>query len=232
MDVWFGLTRYGLREVIAATLLTVGLWAVAAWLLWPIPWAFWPVAGILGLLWFWVLAFFRDPDRRSPSGEGFFVSSADGRVTDITNLGPDSLLGCEGLQIGVFMSVFDVHVNRSPCDGRIEQIVRRKGTFLDARDPRASERNESVTICVAYSSGGKEYPVIVRQIAGVIARRIVTDLAERQAVTRGQRIGMIKFGSRLELLLPRELVGEVRVQTGRRVRAGETVLVAAKRQRE
>ena len=231
-DVCCRLTRYGLRELVAATLLTGGACALATWLLWPIAWAFWPVAGVLGLLWLWVLAFFRDPDRRGPQGEGLFVSSADGRVTDVTNLGPDSMLGCEGVQIGVFMNVLDVHVNRSPCGGRIERIVRRRGAFLDARDPHASERNESVTVHMACGSGGKEYPVVVRQIAGLIARRIVTDLAEGQTVTRGQRIGMIKFGSRVEVLLPRELAGQVRVRTGQRVRAGETVLAAAGKEQE
>ena len=190
-------------------------------------WLYWPAAPAALLAWALVACFFRDPSRRTPSQPGVCVSPADGRVSDITPLGPDSLLGRDGVQVGVFMSLFDVHVNRSPCDGRVERIEHREGVFLDARDPAASERNESATIFLKTDFGGKSLPVIVRQVAGLVARRIVTDLTDSQTVRRGQRIGMIKFGSRLEVLAPRELAGEVRVRVGQKVRAGQTVLVAA-----
>jgi phosphatidylserine decarboxylase len=108
----------------------------------------------------------------------------------------------------------------------VEEITRHRGTFLDARTPQARQRNESATIRIGYSRGGQVHPLVVRQVAGLIARRIVTDLAVGQDLEAGQRIGMIKFGSRVELMAPRELVGEVRVRVGQAVRAGLTVLVA------
>ena len=145
-------------------------------------------------------------------------------MSDITQVGPESELGRPGVQIGVFMSVFSVHVNRSPCDGAVEFVTHRAGAFLDARDPAASCRNESTTIALCYQSDGQAYRVVMRQVAGLIARRIVTDLAKGTNVSRGQRVGMIKFGSRCELLLPAELADRVLVRVGQKVRAGSTVL--------
>jgi len=223
----FRFTHYGRRELIAATLIYAVLAAIGAQLAARYsPW-FWTMGIIAGIGWLWVLAFFRDPDRAAPAGPGLFVSPADGRVADITPLGPDSPLGCPGAQIGVFMNVLNVHVNRAPCDGRIEDIVHRPGAFLDVRTNEAILRNESATITLSHAYDGRRHPVIVRQVAGLVARRIVTDLKVGQTVHRGERIGMIKFGSRLELLIPNELLGEIRVQVGQRVRGGLTVLVAA-----
>jgi phosphatidylserine decarboxylase len=170
------------------------------------------------------LWFFRDPDRVVPQGPGLFVSPADGTVSDITQIGPESELGRPGVQVGIFMSVFSVHVNRAPCDGAVEFVTHKAGAFLDARDPAASCRNESATIALCYQSDGQAYRVIMRQVAGLIARRIVTDLAKGASVSRGQRVGMIKFGSRCELLLPAELAGRVLVKVGQQVSAGSTVL--------
>ena len=225
--VAFRLTQYGAREIALAglvvTVLCVGLiWGAVAVCPYVATLMVFPVGA-----WAWVLWFFRDPDRKTPQGPGLFVSPADGRVSDITPSGPEGPLGREGLRIGVFMSVFDVHVNRAPCDGRVETIERRPGAFLDVRKADAFERNESTTIRMTCTHAGKGWHVVVRQVAGLIARRIVTDLAEGQDLTRGQRIGMVKFGSRLELWLPLELVGQVRVRVGAQARAGETVLVEA-----
>lgn len=220
------LTKYGQREIgIAAVVITAaGLGIVL------LAWKFSLL--LLGLLagplavWAWVLWFFRDPERQAPQGPGLFISPADGTVTDITPIGPDSLLGCPGLKIGIFMSVFSVHVNRSPEAAVVRKVDHLKGCFLDARDPACSERNESASTYLELGRAGG--PVfIIRQIAGLIARRIVTDLAPGRTLERGERIGMIKFGSRMELLLPRELAGEVRVTIGQAVQAGRTVLVAA-----
>jgi phosphatidylserine decarboxylase len=218
------LTRYGIREIIIATVLCWGLVAMAVY------WAGragWPVlfgSAVAILVWLWVLWFFRDPERTIPTGAGLFVSPADGLVADITPLGPDGPLGRPGLQIGIFMNVFNVHVNRMPCEATIQRITHRPGTFMDVRDPVAAERNESATIELTYSHGGMDYPIIVRQIAGLVARRIVTDCRAGLGFSRGERFGMIKFGSRLELLLPSELAGEICVETGQRVRAGATIL--------
>jgi len=213
------LTRYGLRELLLATAGCGLAGALAVWLCWP-------VAIVPAAVWLWVLWFFRDPPRRSPAQTGVFLAPADGRVTDITPIGADSELGRDGVNIGVFMSIFDVHVNRSPAAGVVEKIDHRRGAFLDVRDPLAWQRNESATIRMACSRGGRAYPVVVRQVAGLIARRIVTDLTVGQELLAGGRIGMIKFGSRLELMVPAELIGRVRVRVGQSVRAGLTVMVA------
>jgi len=222
-----GLTRYGRREWLLATVVAALLLMWFGCLaLFISPW--WAAVLVpVGIVWGWVLLFFRDPSRTPPEEDGAFLSPADGTVADITNIGPDSALGTDGVKVGVFMSIFNVHVNRSPCDGRVRSVEHNDGTFLDVRKPEAAFRNESTTIHMTHVRGGREHTIVVRQIAGLIARRIITDLAVGQEMGRGERIGMIKFGSRLELLVPRELVGEVRVAVGQPALAGRTVLVAA-----
>jgi phosphatidylserine decarboxylase len=216
--VRIGLTSYGLREVLISTVLAAAVGALLTWLFWPL--VVLPVA-----VWLWVLWFFRDPRRQVPPGDGLLLSPADGKVTDITPVGPDCELGVEGVRIGIFMSVFNAHVNRSPAEATVQEITHHDGSFFDARDPRAAERNESATIRLGYRHGERDYPLVVRQIAGLVARRIVTDLAPGRALRAGERIGMIKFGSRVELMVPWELIGDVRVNLGDRVRAGLSVLV-------
>lgn len=217
------MTKYGLKELwiccLVAGAAIAGLGVVAVRVC---PYALtllvFPVAFLA-----WVLWFFRDPHRDTPQGEGLFISPADGRVTDVTPVGADSELGCPGIKIGIFMSIFSIHVNRSPHAGKVLSVQHRKGAFLDARDPQASHRNESATVHLAASPSG--LTIVFRQIAGLIARRIVTDLRPGQELRAGERIGMIKFGSRMELLVPAQLAGEVRVQVGQHVRAGLTVLI-------
>lgn len=218
------LTPMGTREIVSSTLATVVVAGASAWAVIRIsPWwgtMFFPAVAI----WLWVLWFFRDPRREPPVGSGQFVSPADGRISDVTPVGVESELGCPGRRIGVFMNIFDVHVNRVPCDGRVESVARRSGAFLDVRRPEARERNESVTLRLAYRRGGREYPVVVRQVAGLIARRIVTNVQPGGELRRGERFGMIKWGSRLEVLLPDDLPGEITVRPGQRVRAGQSVI--------
>jgi phosphatidylserine decarboxylase len=222
-----GLTRYGIRELAVLTvMLPAGAWLVACTVS-PL-WLGLALAALPALIWIWVLWFFRDPDRVTPAEDGLLISPADGRVTDITPLGPDSVLGRDGVQIGIFMSVMDVHVNRSPADAVVEKVEHRKGAFLDVRRPQAWKKNESATIYLRCGLAGRELPLVVRQVAGLVARRIVTDLAPGEKIARGQRIGMIKFGSRLEVLAPSELASEVCVRVGQKVRAGSTVLMRAK----
>lgn len=221
------LTRYGLRQIILAAVIMGGLCAVLAYLAVTVSWLIWPAIALPAAVCLFVLWFFRDPDRAVPDGEHLFVSPADGVVTDITKVGPDSPLGHDGVKIGIFMNLFNIHVNRSPAAGRVERIEHSPGAFLDVRDPLAAEKNESTTIHLRHTRGGREFLVVVRQIAGLIARRIVTDLREGESIGRGRRIGMIKFGSRLELLVPDELVEEVRVSVGDKTVAGMTVLTAA-----
>jgi len=221
------LTQYGRRElaigsVLLAAAVALLAWAAVAVSTWLALLLVMPVS-----LWAWLVAFFRDPQRSTPAQPGLFISPADGRVADVTPLGPDGPLGCEAVQVGIFMNVFNVHVNRSPADGVVDRVEHQAGTFLDARDPSASSRNESATIYLTCEDAEENFPVIVRQVAGLVARRIVTDLSPGQAVGRGERIGMIKFGSRVELIVPRRRAGNVLVRVGQKVTAGLTPLIAA-----
>ena len=182
----------------------------------------WSPLGWLGTLaTLWCAYFFRDPPRVTPLGDGLVVAPADGRVSQVTSavppaelaLGPDALA-----RVSIFMSVFDCHVNRSPIGGRIERIVYKAGKFLNADLDKASEDNERNCLVVA-GAGGR---VGVVQIAGLIARRIVPFVREGEEIGAGERIGMIRFGSRLDVYLPegvRPLVSE-----GQTAIAGETVL--------
>ncbi len=223
----FKVTRYGLKIIILATIAVI-VWCVGVLVALGGLFPWWTLALLLApnlAIYLWVLWFFRDPERDTPQDAGLFIAPADGRIADITNIGPDSELGRDGVRIGIFMNVFNVHLSRCPVDAVVESVEHRPGLFLDVRDPHASERNESTTIGLKYQHRGAEYPVVVRQIAGLVARRIVTDLSQGQSVTRGQRIGMIKFGSRLELLVPTELVAKVCVEIGQVSRGAETVLI-------
>jgi len=220
------LTKYGIRELLIMTLLIAAAMAVSFYVAWPRWW--WSLIALVPLaaVWGWVLWFFRDPTRYPPQGEGLLISPADGRVSDITPIGSDSPLGEPGLRVGVFMSVFSVHVNRSPADLRVEHVEHVPGAFMDVRNPLAYERNESASIFVTMRLSGVEYPLVVRQVAGFVARRIVTDLRQGQQLAAAERIGMIKFGSRVEILVPETLRPKAMVRIGDRVRAGESVLVA------
>jgi phosphatidylserine decarboxylase len=169
----------------------------------------------------WVAYFFRDPPRVTPIADGLVIAPADGRISQVVNaVSPAELgLGPRPLpRISIFMSIFNCHVNRSAVSGRIERIVYRAGKFLNADLDKASEDNERNALVIA-CSGGR---VAVVQIAGLIARRIVCTAREGQTITAGERFGMIRFGSRLDVYLPesaRALVAE-----GQTVIAGETIL--------
>ncbi len=219
------LAKDGWPQIAGATVILVGGAAVAVWACWPAAYG-WLAAAPLLVVWLGVLYFFRDPDRVTPGEGGLFVSPADGVVSDITPVGADSELGTEGTRIGVFMSVLSVHVNRVPCDGEVTGVTHRPGRFRDVRDEQAWGLNEATTIRMNYDTGGRSYPVVVRQVAGLIARRIVCHARPGDRLRRGARFGLIKFGSRLELLLPAALGATVRVQVGQKVAAGTTVLAA------
>ncbi|TAM81803.1 MAG: phosphatidylserine decarboxylase [Acidobacteria bacterium] len=182
---------------------------------------FWPgkffffAAAIFFAFALFVLNFFRDPERLVPSGPGVIVSPADGRVVEIRS---EEKTGRACQRISIFMSPFNVHVNRSPVAGRIESMVYRKGSFRMASEPRASVENECNTFTVAGENG----EVVVRQIAGVLARRIVFWKKIGDYVGRGDRVGMIKFGSRVEILLSPDVVLSVKI--GDHVKAGSTII--------
>jgi len=178
------------------------------------------VAGIItllaGVLFLFVAYFFRDPERAVPADESLIVSAADGVVVSVEQMEePDFHLGSM-IRIAVFLSVFDVHVNRAPVEGVVKSSIYKAGQFLDARNPHSSKRNE----CRSWWLESPRGPVAVRQIAGLIARRIVAWSVEGETLTRGQRLGMIRFGSRTEVFLP--LGCAVLVKPGDRVAGAST----------
>jgi phosphatidylserine decarboxylase len=187
----------------------------------------WPPLGCLSAVaTLWCAYFFRDPQRVTPMREGLVVAPADGRISQIVNTvpPPELELGARALpRISIFMSVFDCHVNRSPVSGRIERVAYRPGKFLSADLDKASEENERNAFVIV-TPAGQQFAMI--QIAGLVARRIVTFARAGEAVAAGQRVGMIRFGSRVDLYLPegtRPLIAE-----GQSAIAGETVLADLK----
>jgi phosphatidylserine decarboxylase len=195
---------YGLSLLAVALVLA---WATGNW-----TWSIAPVLLAVFFLWF-----FRDPQRTVPAGDGLIVSPGDGLVTETVTIatpaGPRQ-------RISIFLSVFDVHVNRSPIGGVLSSVHYQKGEYLNAMNPASADRNEQNAVTVL----GQGIEVTFKQIAGLLARRIVFNLSEGDSVERGQRVGLIKFGSRVDVLLPAEAV--LRVKVGQRVKGGSSILAA------
>lgn len=166
------------------------------------------------------LFFFRDPRRAVPAGGGL-LAPADGRVTDVREVEEPEFLGGRALRVGIFMSVFDVHVNRAPCAGRVRFLRHREGAFRNVLFEAAWEKNENVLLGLEAEGG----PVAVRLVAGAIARRIVLDPRPGSWVARGERMGMVKFGSRAELLVPAGAGWRAAVSPGTAVKGGLTPLL-------
>jgi phosphatidylserine decarboxylase len=164
------------------------------------------------------IAFFRDPNRPTPADPNLIVAPADGRIRDIVELDEKEVLKTKTRRVGIFLSIFDVHTNRAPIDGRIIYRQHHEGLCLDARDPDCSEKNEAMTWALENSRG----TIVVRQLTGAIARRIVAWANVGDELKKGERFGMIRFGSRTELYLPLE--AEVLVKTGDHVSGGSTVI--------
>lgn len=177
-------------------------------------WAF-PVAFSLMIFMFF---FFRDPERVIPEGEDIFVSPADGKIIMIEEVKEDRYLKINLRMVSIFMSPLDVHVNRSPCEGRVKSVIYSPGRFLSAFKHEASLENENITMILNTEYGD----VIVRQVAGFLARRAVCRVKEGDTLKRGERFGIIKFSSRVDLFLP--LNAAIRVRLGERVKAGETII--------
>ena len=184
-----------------------------------------PVQAVLLFILIWMFSFFRDPARTIVPDENILYSPADGTITDIDEI-DDSALGVKALRIGMFLSVFNVHVNRSPCAVRIEKVMYKKGKFINAMSADSSRVNESNDTLMTRLSEPKDQ-LLVRQISGAIARHIVCEAKEGSEYRQGQPFGMIKFGSRAELYLPAysKRPYEVAVKIGDPVRAGLSPLV-------
>ena len=166
------------------------------------------------------VSFFRDPERKLPADPEVLVSPADGTVADIVELPGAELLREPSLRIGIFLSVFNVHVNRSPMKANVSALKHQPGRFLDARHPDCATLNEAQEVLLQ-----GRFAVVVRQVAGLIARRIVCPLRVGEPLERGQRIGMIKFGSRTELFVPLKLKPTALVKIGDKVSGCSTALV-------
>ena len=193
----------------------------AAWILTLVAaWLWWPLAILLGILAVWVVAFFRDPIRHGPRGERYVLAAAEGHVVHVIETEEPMYVKERAVRISIFLSVFDVHVNRHPVDGTVELVHYNKGKFLHAADAKASLDNEQSSVGLR----GPRGRVLVRQIAGLIARRIVTDAKPGDRVTQGDRLGLIRFGSRTDVFLPLSARPLVKVKPGDRVRVGGTVL--------
>jgi len=175
----------------------------------------------------WCVAFFRDPDRAAPAESGLVVAPADGKLLPIAAFPPPAELGmgdAPRTRLSIFMDVFNVHVNRTPATGTVTALAYRPGKFFNASLDKASIYNERMAIRLSLEGPTDEPPreLALVQIAGLVARRIHCDLKEGQRVCRGDRFGIIRFGSRVDVYLPEGAI--VRVRAGQKVKAGETVL--------
>lgn len=185
----------------------VGSWFVSAWL-----------SLVFLVLFLFTIVFFRDPDRSAPGDSSLVVAPADGTISDISDLEEREVLKMKTRRVGIFLSIFDVHTNRAPIDGRIVYCQHHEGLCLDARNPDCAEKNEAMTWAFENSRG----TIVVRQLTGAIARRIVAWAKVGDQLEKGERFGMIRFGSRTELYLPVE--AEILVKKGDHVSGGSTII--------
>jgi len=220
------LTKYGLPQVAvypAIAAAAMALVAIGARTLLD-AWALVAIEVLLGVVLIWSLSFFRDPDRRCPRDGNLLLAPADGTITDIETVQEDDFIGEDALRIGIFLSIFSTHINRAPCNVRVEKITYKEGKYKNALNPESGRVNESNDLALVRTDDPTD-KLIVRQISGAIARRIVCDTAEGRELSGGEKFGMIKFGSRTELYLPIRDNAKCLVETGDKVKAGLTVLV-------
>lgn len=183
----------------------------------------WYLAPIPAVLLAFVLYFFRDPPRRVPQEPGLVISPADGKVVEVEPLAHDEFIGGPAVRIGVFLSIFNVHLNRAPVESRVIALRYHRGKYLNALKPASARDNENMWIGLE-ETAPPHRRMVVRQIAGAIARRIVCALRPGERVARGAKLGMIKFGSRTELILPASEALKIEVQVGDHVQAGSSVM--------
>ncbi|MHC5019124.1 MAG: phosphatidylserine decarboxylase [Planctomycetota bacterium] len=218
------LATYGTKEIALSFVAAAAGAAAALWLGHAaIGWAWGgALAGVMVLLFLYVLWFFRDFERTLPAEPGL-VSPADGTVTHVETVEEAEYIGGRALRISIFLSIFNCHVNRMPCDATVRWVDHREGKFLDARNPDSAVENESAWVGLDTALG----KVLLKQISGAIARRIVCPVAAGDTFTRGQRFGMIKFGSRTDLYLPESAGYEAAVRVGDKVLCGSTLIARA-----
>lgn len=212
-----GLTRYGFKEWFIITAVA-GVVVAAAWYF-----QWWWAVGVAFVLWLALVAFFRDPWGRRPatSAPNDMVSPADGKVSAVLQVPEHAATGGPAVIVRIFLSVLDVHVNRFPCDGTVSEVVYAPGKHLNAMTEESAKVNESMLTILQTASGER---LGIRQVSGAIARRIVCPLSPGRRARRGERFGMIKFGSTTELILPRPQDVTTHVKVGDRVKGGVTIL--------
>ena len=214
--MFFFFTKYGKKELLVSSIIMLSLVVALIYLFPPaIP------LPILGLC--FVAYFFRDPQRHIPENIEYILAPADGKVVEISEVYEEDFLKEKAIKIGIFMSLLNVHINRAPCVGQVEMIKYQKGKFHNAQNPKSSLANENNSIGIV-DHQVHNIKVLVKQIAGVIARRIVCDCKPNDQLEKGQQIGMIKFGSRVELFLPKTKSIKLNVKLKDKVKAGETIL--------
>jgi phosphatidylserine decarboxylase len=211
------ITRYGYDVFLTITLLCVLALVVALLLVDPKALRY-AIVGLSVLLWGFSVNFFRDPDRSTPAGDGLVIAPADGKVIAVRTVQEGEYVQAEATLISIFMSPFNVHVNRNPVSGVVRYLRYVKGEYFAAFEDKASEKNEQMIIGIEHARG----KMLFKQIAGFVARRIVCTLKPGDPVKAGERFGMIKFGSRIDVFVPMSAV--VRVRVGDVSVAGETVL--------
>ena len=209
------LARYGFSELLIGTVAAAALAAVSLYV------SFWPGVVIIGLLWLCLLAFFRDPERACQKDPDVLLSPADGTVMDVEEMEAPTFIEGKVVRVGIFMSVLNTHVNRSPARGRVRYVEHFEGAFHDARNPLSATENEHTLVGMDMDDGPS---LLVNLIAGAVARRVVCTLEHGDHPEQGERIGMVKFGSRAELFIPVEAGFEVEVEVGDPVKAGLDVL--------
>jgi len=219
------LTQYGWPQVVVypAVIVAAMLATLAGAPHLPV-WTVVTIETVLAAILIWALMFFRDPHRQTPPDDSVLVAPADGKVTDVETLDETEFTTGPTMRIGVFLSIFNTHINRAPCNARIETITYRKGRYVNAMNPLSSKVNESNTVVMVRTNEPKDR-LVVRQISGAIARRIVCAARQGQELARGERFGMIKFGSRTELYVPANEHITCMVRVGDAVKAGVTPLL-------
>jgi phosphatidylserine decarboxylase len=222
------LTKYGWPEVVIFPTIALGAMMFVACLPSLAPslsmWGIVPIEAILAVILIWILSFFRDPRRICPKETNLLLAPADGEVTDIEIVKEGDYIDEQAIRIGIFLSIFNVHINRAPCNARVERISYKKGQYKNAMSPESAQVNESNNLYMVRRDDPRD-KLIVRQISGAIARRIVCVTKEGQELSSGERFGMIKFGSRTELYVPARANAKCLVRTGDKVKAGLTSLV-------
>lgn len=210
--------REGYWHIFIATIIWLGLTALLFWLCCTLPWLFWPLAVILFLLWFWVLWFFRIPKRTFTKGENLIIAPADGKVVVIEDTMEPEYFKDKRLQVSIFMSPLNVHVNRSPITGKTAYMKYHPGKYLVAWHPKSSTENERTTVVIE----NNHVTLLLRQIAGAMARRIKYYLQPGDAIEQTDEFGFIRFGSRVDVFFP---VGtKLEVTIGQAVKGGQTIL--------